>query len=778
MSGTQLRSEVRRAEDSLAEQLRTSNASSLELRTAVATVVARRVSVAQLPSGSAVTQPVPDSSVSVAIPSSILQAVGGDVIFSIAACGARAMQSFDGTETGAPLGTAPVSVRIRSAATLQDANFASSMPGQVVIELMPAAPAEARCGYWDTAQQRWSSQGLTRMTNANGTFACATTHLTIFAAILGEFEKTILCSNAHVFSDSGVRAIARGDWWYRAPAVILWVLLLSQVALLVWAAACDFRIFYKAIWRDDDLLTTNEAFQGRDEVGCIAWIVESITRYLPDGQEPQQPDEEAAEEPRRKQKGCCGRCKALIDSVTVTMTADCAHYQVAQGEKITPEDLRDIVLGAPSALEEEKQVKASKPPDFCTQCQTPYEEGERFCSSCGHRREVPMNNTLDDSWKALRSMMSRQAHSLADTIRSKVPVALERLATSSFCTRLASMFWALHPWVQLRHFSIVMGASIRALLLACKLFGALMMCSLFFDSTGSALTFGSPQECARTSFWSHFWRNVFFGLVSTIFSLVPLLVIANISQRRFIYKESWDRESKRSYVQCWRTQDFLLVTMAATYCGACIVYVMAFLANIDPAYEGQWLTSAVSVLLREFIFIPLMLAALYAAVATCVARTRPDLNELVHHKVEDFVGLTTVAEEDESIIELGRDPYPPDENDSWAERVGSGSICQEGFLRGPVGALEVLGEDDVPLPPLSDLNELEVEDASKGDPESPGAPPLPHTLDEEEEAEAPAKKTREAKPRVPPCNKCGSSLYAAFGMEICPMCGHLLPLKP
>jgi len=762
MTGTQLRDLARMGEDNLALQLQAGNGTFLTLETSAATIVAQMVDVAQLSNGSLSMQ-VPNSSASIAVPEAVLQAVGSNVIVSVAAFSQRTLASFEPTELAAPLAAPPVSVRLRSAATLQDADFGSSMPGEVVIEMLSSTPANGHCGYWDEANNKWSSRGLTPVAGANGTFACATSHLSIFAVIFGEFERVITCSNAHIFSDEGLRAIARGHWWTRGPAWILWFILATQLMLLVWASWFDFMTWYRAVWRDDDFLTSNVAFEGR-EIGCVTWMVEYVARYLPRREEPPVEDGEGERQPKRR--GCCGWCRAAMASSSLTITADCAHYQVAHAEKIVPEDLHDIVLNAPGAWEQEQLARSRRPPDQCTQCDTPYAAGERFCPSCGHRRELAM--PLEDSWKMPKSTLSTTAHCLADTMRSKVPEAVQRLGSSGFCIRLWGMFFALHPWLQLRQFSITIGASIRCLLLTAKVLGALMLCSLFFDSSGSALSLASPEECARAGFWDNFWRNVAWGLLSTFLSLLPLVLIAFVSNRRFIYKENWDKASKRSYVQCWRTQDMLLVSMTLIYCGACLLFCMAFLASIDEAFEGEWITSAIVVLLREFIFMPLALAAVYAAVATCVTRSEAGTNGRLFQKVENFVGLaaTGEAENDLEVAYENGEVEDVSEHDSWADRV---SGIPEVHLQGPAEALEALGEDEVPFPPLTDM---ELDDVSRGDPDSPlkaGMDLPPNMLDEEEKESAPLKA---------PCNKCGSRLWAAFKSEICPMCGHLLPLVP
>mmetsp|Transcript_10637 Transcript_10637/g.25020 ORF Transcript_10637/g.25020 Transcript_10637/m.25020 type:complete len:89 (+) Transcript_10637:198-464(+) len=88
-------------------------------------------------------------------------------------------------------------------------------------------------------------------------------------------------------------------------------------------------------------------------------------------------------------------------------------------------------------------------------------------------------------------------------------------------------------------------------------------------------------------------------------------------------------------------------------------------------------------------------------------------------------------------------------------------------MTGLTGALEALSEDGVALHPLSEADaKTEIGSPTRA---AHGVDLLPHMLDAD---------LQRASPLAAPCSKCGSRLWAAFALEICPMCGHLLPLKP
>lgn len=311
------------------------------------------------------------------------------------------------------------------------------------------------------------------------------------------------------------------------------------------------------------------------------------------------------------------------------------------------------------------------------------------------------------------------------------------------------MFTALHPWVHMGQFSISTGASTRAVLLSAKLCGALMLSALFFDASGGATSIRSPPDCDTQDFWAMFLRNAMIGIFSSLLSLIPLLLFLLISNRRFIYRSQWDDRAKRSYVRCWRVQDAFMILVSMSYCGFCIAYVMAFLASIRTGAGHEWMTSAIFVLLREFLLTPMALAALYAIVATIVIHRRPDRDGYVKDRLCFELGLP--------------------ESDAADIFVVSDDV-QGRPLDGPKGALSAMGEEAPPLPEISarQAPAIRVEEVDEFDDSTkatlgtlPGAPCITDTSC-----------------KSVPCPKCGSTLWETLRSEICPVCFHLLPINP
>jgi len=741
-----LRALARELEDQVAHELAARGSGELKRLSAVVLVAAVFVNSSDV--ADVVSLQVPEENAVVRVPAGVLRSAGSTVVLTLAAFNKTARASFEQEERGASLGGPPISIRLISATSLEDAALSDNLPENIEFELAAKTPDVMQCGFWDEeAGGGWSSRGLSTRLDADGTLICSTSHLTIFAAIFYELVRVVECSNVHVFSDSGFENVGRGVWAYQAPALLLWVVLLAQLVLLIWAMCFDCRVYRRSRWRDIDFLTSNTAFDRDDS--CSAWICEQITRYLPeesgDSKAEQAVDTGGFARQRsrpltplkRPPRGCCGRLGALVESVSLTITHDCAFYQVARNEKIAPYDLRDYIVGG---MSEELVEPSAKTPKPCN-C------GARSCQECTRRNiqqqgESPVGQHL----MALERTMGQTANAVAAAIHSGYPSTVERLwTTSGFCRRLWDMFAALHPWVLMGQFSITIGASTRVVLLSAKVCGALMLSALFFDATGSATSIRSPSDCDMHNVWAMFFRNAIIGILSSLLSLIPLLFILLCSNRRFVYRDQWDDRAKRGYIWCWRVQDAFMILVSMSYCGCCVAYVMAFLASIRTGAGHEWITSAIFVLLREFLLTPMALAALYATVATIVIHRRPDRDGYVKERLCFELGLP----------------------DSQALEVADDILGRP--LDGPKGALNALGEE-APLPEIvarqpPRLQVEDVEELGEFTKATPGKwPGVPRVID--------------ASHKYVPCPKCGSTLWQTLGSEICPVCFHLLPINP
>jgi len=130
-----------------------------------------------------------------------------------------------------------------------------------IILVLPVTDADAICVWWDADLLDWSDEGMT-IVNFTGTeLVCATTHLTLFAAIVRGFVDTVECSQVTLLSRQGVVAISDGDWATRPLTWILWTGLFLLICFLASAIFVDVRRTQAKIWSDHHLLVPKNSLK-------------------------------------------------------------------------------------------------------------------------------------------------------------------------------------------------------------------------------------------------------------------------------------------------------------------------------------------------------------------------------------------------------------------------------------------------------------------------------------------------------------------------------------
>lgn len=100
----------------------------------------------------------------------------------------------------------------------------------------------AACKYWDEVEEAWSTRGVTTLSAQDGSVACSTMHLSLFAIILDTIISTLVCSNAAaIFSLEGLESLRHVEWIIRLPAILNWVMIGVGVFLLSLARRADLR---------------------------------------------------------------------------------------------------------------------------------------------------------------------------------------------------------------------------------------------------------------------------------------------------------------------------------------------------------------------------------------------------------------------------------------------------------------------------------------------------------------------------------------------------------
>lgn len=454
------------------------------------------------------------------------------------------------------------------------------------------------CAYWDEEESRWSQRGMQQVGgNASSLLTCSTTHLTLFAAIAGEVKKTIMCAQTMALSKQSLAALGVGNWFLRWDACMLWLLILLHVGLIT-AAFCLDDLFY---WSDDQFLCctghhAHEAIFDR----CAA----------PSG-------------------GMWSGCAALRTEWLVELCGFTSHFLVNSCATIcqfvAPEDSEQRTsvmrsfLSRVLATSLQNQTSATLQMDiedvqFVTMCRrkllkhTEHQETWDALYAPQHAWEVPTDKKLIHQFDCLVQKVGQHldqhvwAISRDDSGTWKVAFALLRSQS---------------PWLAVFRFSIFMPASMRGLLLSCRLFGAMLVISLFFQTSGQALVVSSDQNCEEDpkGIVELLAQCLVIGLGSLIIARIPVCILARLHSRQFRFYESENVPDRERQLRVWRHRDVVIWIFGVSYLAICILFLMTFLANIDAGDATEWKIAVSLELLSEFILVPTV-AALFLLVAT------------------------------------------------------------------------------------------------------------------------------------------------------------------
>eukprot|EP00930_Biecheleria_cincta_P035597 TRINITY_DN2447_c0_g1_i1.p1 TRINITY_DN2447_c0_g1~~TRINITY_DN2447_c0_g1_i1.p1 ORF type:complete len:730 (+),score=115.38 TRINITY_DN2447_c0_g1_i1:622-2811(+) len=198
----------------------------------------------------------------IAIPLSAMEALGlgGAPIALVAASmsesnmekfmqAATAQQSLAEETGGAPQKPAPVLASPPLSLSLFDEN-GKPLPVQFLPEplhftIAPNATDEMACVFWNETLNTWDNSGVTKVEHDGPDLICATTHLSIFAAVTGFFAevgRAIECSNGvFLFSQASADNISNTHWARSGPAGLFWALIFISIALVLIVAYFDYQ---------------------------------------------------------------------------------------------------------------------------------------------------------------------------------------------------------------------------------------------------------------------------------------------------------------------------------------------------------------------------------------------------------------------------------------------------------------------------------------------------------------------------------------------------------
>lgn len=411
---------------------------------------------------------------------------------------------------------------------------------------------------------------------------------------------TLHCIRPSPFSSDGFESFTHVEWWYEPVTWLLWVLLLVLIVSLILARKFDQRRRKEDLWRYDRFMTSDAVHSSRHRMFSNRFR----SKQVPPG-------------------ACCSRLRTLqLDTACLSV-----RLSMARLRNFSHRDLRLMLRGLEIARD--RTVADSEAPE-----QKPWDNPDDPKQK--HDVHDGVSQAVVDLCEALR---------LAEAFE-EAAVTFER---TGFCSKVGSLFVTLHPASTMCRFGITSSSSLRVLLWAVELLGALFLTAFYLTEFDDLLSWRSDAACKTRDFnascraphaefeevicgnckreerhcMQFFGQAILIGLCSRLLGWLPARLMRACRRQRFVHNKSWGQASKiRSIVWCWWRVDVAIVFSATSYCLFCILYLMTFLADTREGDRSEsffggdrskWFVCAFIALLVDIFVGPALVAVIVAA---------------------------------------------------------------------------------------------------------------------------------------------------------------------
>lgn len=223
--------------------------------------------------------------------------------------------------------------------------------------------------------------------------------------------------------------------------------------------------------------------------------------------------------------------------------------------------------------------------------------------------------------------------------------AAKRYLESNLFGRVFMLFPAVHNWLKLSQFSIVVPCIIRTELIELKVWSCAFLNAVFFSSTLPPPD--SDPACRPESGSVAYWAQKFtVGTVSATVGDFIILLLFLMVRIRIEERDEWTDEDKTERRKWWRNRTIAFWFIAVLYKSFCIFYVCAFIANVSKEDANQLLEATAMSLLQDLVLKPAILALILAVVSTLVLTCRPSIKRNIQAKWMEDRSVEHVAAKD------------------------------------------------------------------------------------------------------------------------------------
>eukprot|EP00931_Biecheleriopsis_adriatica_P086805 TRINITY_DN6138_c0_g1_i2.p1 TRINITY_DN6138_c0_g1~~TRINITY_DN6138_c0_g1_i2.p1 ORF type:complete len:1360 (+),score=174.02 TRINITY_DN6138_c0_g1_i2:80-4159(+) len=660
------------AEEGLLANISSGNQTKVTSVVEGAVVVAQFISPSDLEEHDNVTIPAEGTTAAVSVPSSLVEELGGSVVVVIAAFEPEHPErlSKKGTEVLGGDAQAPrqdiVSglVSIKIALPNASVTRVQGLEKPIVLSLPVNASEGAECAFFDEVNNRWSSEGLQKVGGSpTSPLLCATTHLTLFAAIWRGVTKALDCSQAELFSEEALRAVIENDWYMETGACMMWGMMIFMCFMLLAAHCLERRRKWRG-FRDDKLffvlvipdVVEQEVLGGSigevtEEIvnsccyrccisiyrlvrECAAWVWsfldplwQEIVGGLSDVGASVVELIQAARDlllESHMDEGKCG-CTFLIMAGLGRACESSVLHQVSVMLYIHVEDVRQLCRHGNPHSKKERDQSFDPEPGQSTSVGPGPDTAENLSPSDANvesrtlgTKDLAATSPLRNSLPKISLPPTASSHHLK---RVKLLIEMEQSvkeATSLVfeqmgrCRYLHLITWRLlvakNVWLNALHYSISMPSTTTVLLLMALLAGDSTITALFYSGDVVSRRSKRSVNCKMEGFWEEAGQMLVVAAFTAVAAVLPGIFISHMAARSFKEFHAEDTRDWSLQLCVWRCKDIQLLLLTTIYTMSCCLFCSIFLANVTEEDANKFAISVLFTLALQAVVAPVFSA--------------------------------------------------------------------------------------------------------------------------------------------------------------------------
>lgn len=543
---------------------------------------------------------------------------------------------------------------------------AEDLPEPVVFTMPANSSAAVTCEYYDFDRGRWSVEGTQKSPkNVDGKdLICETNHLSFFGALFRGFLDTFLCGQFALFNMEALGRVWHRYWHGRQGTLIFSLVLLMLAATFAVAAYMDRR---RGEFPDEFFMIP--LFSGppgdgevRDRVSVRE--LESSTSY----KKPLPFYLACLYFIGRKIKDLCVKLKgssAVRDAVDDIMSNWCEKFgeirSLCEGcyEGMDPEAL--CVCSADSLVNTSYDLMINM-----TLSTSKKMSGATLGMSDDLVSFVLEDEVLSDILRPAINEVDRVVEAMTVFVKAKETwTRLHHEIGTTFHRQIAGcQSWRHFPAVILKLFIVhtpfgtiwvfdaFLSCKMRAFYFAVEVTGAMLLCALFFQASGSVASVTTEDipscDVPRDGEVAYrIGRLIAIGIGSTFISGIPVNFLESLHERSFRRFEFIGCETWQKQLRIWRTQDRMVWFLGGCYFLFSVFFCILFFANIGDADHSDFATAEITSVVQDCILIPacvsisgpLIAAFLLSFNSWVMKKAKSELIRMVQHQAVQRTNL-------------------------------------------------------------------------------------------------------------------------------------------